>query len=72
MALTRLTMTNEQRKSVVLEYLKAFDNAGVTSSGGSILDLFASDARVYFPKWASQRTTRRKNRNSLPGSGVAD
>jgi hypothetical protein len=23
----------------------------VTSSGGSILDLFASDAQVYFPKW---------------------
>jgi hypothetical protein len=27
------------------------DNGGVTSSGGSILDLFAPDARVYFPKW---------------------
>jgi hypothetical protein len=44
-------MTDEQRKSVALEYLKAFDNGGVTSSGGSILDLFASDAQVYFPKW---------------------
>mgnify|MGYP003693812039 CR=1 FL=1 len=51
MALTRQTMTDEQRKSVALEYLKAFDNGGVTSSGGSILDLFASDAQVYFPKW---------------------
>ena len=51
MALTRETMTDEQRKSVALEYLKAFDNGGVTSSGGSILDLFASDAQVYFPKW---------------------
>jgi hypothetical protein len=44
-------MTDEQRKSVALEYLKAFDNGGVTSAGGSILDLFAEDAQVYFPKW---------------------
>ena len=51
MALTHQLMTNEQRKSVALEYLKAYDNGGVTSDGGSILDLFASDAQVYFPKW---------------------
>jgi ketosteroid isomerase-like protein len=51
MALTRQTMTDEQRKSVAIEYLKAFDRAGVTSDGGSILDLFADDAQVYFPKW---------------------
>jgi hypothetical protein len=51
MALTRQTMTDEQRKSVAVEYLKAFDRAGVTSDGGSILDLFADDAQVYFPKW---------------------
>jgi hypothetical protein len=51
MALTRQTMTYEQRKSVALEYRKAFDNGGVTSTGGSILDLFASDAQVWFPKW---------------------
>jgi hypothetical protein len=51
MALTTQTMTDEQRKSVALEYLKAFDHGGVTSSGGSILDLFADDAQVYFPKW---------------------
>jgi hypothetical protein len=44
-------MTDEQRKSIVIEYLKAFDKAGVTSNGGSILDLFADDAQVYFPKW---------------------
>src|SRR3982751_2849457 len=44
-------MTEEQRKSVALEYLKAFDNGGVTSTGASILDLFAEDAQVYFPKW---------------------
>src|SRR3954453_15745554 len=51
MALTRETMTDEQRKSVALEYLKAFDNGGVTSTGDSILELFATDAQVYFPKW---------------------
>ena len=51
MAIAKHTMTDEQRKSVALEYLKAFDNKGVTSSGGSILDLFAADAQVYFPKW---------------------
>jgi ketosteroid isomerase-like protein len=44
-------MTDEQRKTVALEYLKAFDNQGVTSTGGSILDLFAEDAQVFFPKW---------------------
>lgn len=51
MALTTKTMTDEQRKSVALEYLKAFDNGGVTSTGASILDLFADDAQVFFPKW---------------------
>ena len=55
MALTKQTMTNEQRKSVAIEYLKAFDKAGVTSDGGSILDLFADDAQVYFPKWGIAR-----------------
>ena len=45
------TMTDEQRKSVAIEYLKAFDRGGVTSTGGSILDLFADDTQVYFPKW---------------------
>src|SRR5688572_15663793 len=44
-------MTDEQRKCVALEYLKAFDNKGVTSTGGCILDLFADDAQVFFPKW---------------------
>ncbi|MEA2323875.1 MAG: hypothetical protein QOD81_3725 [Solirubrobacteraceae bacterium] len=51
MALAHQTMTDEQRKSVALEYLKAFDNGGVTSTGESILELFADDAQVYFPKW---------------------
>src|SRR5258708_410601 len=51
MAIAVQNMTDEQRKSVALEYLKAFDHGGVTSTGGSILDLFADDAQVYFPKW---------------------
>src|SRR3977135_1420360 len=51
MAITMQTMTDEQRKYVALEYLKAFDNKGVTSTGGSILDLFADDAQGFFPKW---------------------
>ena len=42
MAVSKMTMTDEQRKSVALEYLKAFDNKGVTSSGGSIMDLLAA------------------------------
>jgi hypothetical protein len=50
-AVATQTMTDEQRKSVALEYLKAFDNGGVTSTGDSILDLFADDAQVYFGKW---------------------
>ncbi|QYN17889.1 nuclear transport factor 2 family protein [Amycolatopsis sp. DSM 110486] len=51
MALSTQIMTDEQRKSVAMEYLKAFDRGGVTSSGGGTLDLFAVDAQVYFPKW---------------------
>src|SRR5918999_1189477 len=51
MTVTKGIMTDEQRKSVALEYLKAFDHSGVTSTGESILDLFADDAQVYFPKW---------------------
>ena len=30
MTITKQSMTDEQRKSVALEYLKAFDNGGVT------------------------------------------
>ncbi|CAM3519148.1 nuclear transport factor 2 family protein [Tsukamurella ocularis] len=39
------SMTREQRKSIALEYFRRFD------SGGDVLDLFADDAEVYFPKW---------------------
>ncbi len=59
MAITAQTMTGEQRKSVALEYLKAFDRGGVTSTGGAILDLFADDAQVYFPSGASRRARPR-------------
>jgi ketosteroid isomerase-like protein len=45
MAVTTQTMTDEQRKSVALEYLKRLDR------GEAFLDLFAQDAQVYFPKW---------------------
>jgi ketosteroid isomerase-like protein len=45
MAVTQQTMTNEQRKSVALEYLKRLDH------GGNLFELFADDAQVYFPKW---------------------
>jgi hypothetical protein len=51
MSLTERVMTDERRKSVALEYLKAFDNGGVTSTGESILELFAPDAQAYFPNW---------------------
>jgi hypothetical protein len=44
-------MTDAQRKSVALEYLKAFDITGVTSSGASTFDLFAKFAQVFPPKW---------------------
>jgi len=45
MAVTQQTMTEEQRKSVALEYLKRLDQ------GKNFFDLFDDDAQVYFPKW---------------------
>jgi hypothetical protein len=39
MAVAKETMTDEQRRSVAIEYLKAFDNGGTTSTGGSIIYL---------------------------------
>jgi ketosteroid isomerase-like protein len=38
-------MTDEQRKSVALEYFRRLDR------GEDFLELFADDAQVYFPKW---------------------
>lgn len=54
MSITKSTMTDEQRKSVALEYLRAFD-IGETSDGGSIMDLIDEHAEVYFPKWGIAR-----------------
>lgn len=34
-----------ERKSIVLEYFRRLD------SGGDLLELFAEDARVFYPKW---------------------
>ena len=62
MALTRQTMTDEQRKSVALEYLKAFDKGGVASDGRSLIELFAGDAQVYFPKWGVATGTEQISR----------
>lgn len=45
MAVTTQTMTDEQRKSVALEYLKRLDR------GDDIFDLFAEDVQFYFPKY---------------------
>jgi hypothetical protein len=45
MAVTTQTMSDEQRKSVALEYLKRLDR------GEAFFDLLADDAQVYFPKW---------------------
>ena len=45
MTIAVTTMTREQLKSVALEYFKRFD------TGGDVLELFADDAVVYFPKW---------------------
>jgi hypothetical protein len=55
MTLTRQTMPDEQRKSVILEYCKAFDKAAVTSDGGSVLDLSAEDRRSISPNAAGRR-----------------
>lgn len=45
MAVSTQTTTDEQRKSVALEYFKRLDR------GENFFDLFADDAQVYFPKW---------------------
>jgi ketosteroid isomerase-like protein len=50
MGIVTNTMTDEQRKSVAIEYLKSLDR-GHTSDGRPFLELFAEDAQVYFPKW---------------------
>ena len=51
MAITRQTMSDEQRKSVALEYFKSMDNGGVTADGQSMFTLFDERAQACFPKW---------------------
>jgi hypothetical protein len=66
MAITRQTMTDEQRKSVALECLRAFDNGGVTSGGDTLVCEGTSHGehrdgpwRVGVPDWAAGRDTSR-------------
>lgn len=42
-------MTDEERKSVATEYLKALD------TGKDIFHLFDEDAEVFFPNWGVAR-----------------
>ena len=42
---TQPAMTEEDRKSIIDAYFKRLD------AGEDVLDLFAADAQVYFPKW---------------------
>jgi ketosteroid isomerase-like protein len=49
MTTTTTTMTDEQRKSVAVDYFKRLD------TGRDFLPLFADDAYVYFPKHAPAR-----------------
>ena len=44
MSVTTSTMTDEQRRSVAIEFLKRIDR------GDDVLGLFADDAQLYFPK----------------------
>jgi ketosteroid isomerase-like protein len=46
MTVTTSAMTDEQRKSIAIDYLKRLDG------GGDIFNLFADDAQLYFPKCA--------------------
>lgn len=49
MTITTSTMTDEQRKSVALEFLTRVD------TGGDVLELFADDAKFSFPKFGAVR-----------------
>jgi ketosteroid isomerase-like protein len=44
MSITTSTMTDERRRSIAIEFLKRVDR------GEDVLDLFADDAQLYFPK----------------------
>lgn len=51
MTISTQTMTDEQKKALILEYFNTFDRGGTRSNGEGILSLFAEDATVHFPKW---------------------
>jgi len=52
MTIATQTMTDEQRKTVALEYLKRLD------TGGNFFELFADDIELYFPKWGVARNKK--------------
>ena len=51
MALAKQTMTDEQRKSVIVDYLKAFDRAGKTWTAAVFSISLPKTHRSIFPKW---------------------
>ena len=64
MSVSRETMTDEQRKSVALEYLKAFDQCRRHVERRFILDLFAEHTQVFFPNGAGRRARIRSGDSS--------
>ena len=64
MTLSTQTMTDEQRKALILEYFNTFDRGGIRSTGEPILSLFADDCMVWFPKWGLARASTRSGRCS--------
>ena len=55
MTVTRQSMSDEQRKSVALEYFKFMDNGAVAADGHSMFTSFDERAQAYFPKWGLAR-----------------
>lgn len=53
MTISTTSMTDEQRKALILEYFNTFDRGGTRANGEGILSLFAEDASVFFPKWGT-------------------
>jgi len=45
MTLSHDTMTDDQRRTLIVDYFNTFD------AGGDVLQYFHPDARVWFPKW---------------------
>ncbi|MGH3277207.1 MAG: hypothetical protein ACRDNZ_23120 [Streptosporangiaceae bacterium] len=64
MTITTGTMTDEQRKSVALEFLKHADN------GGYFLELFAEDTHFQFLKFGMVRLSARSSGSSCTSTGL--